>query len=150
MKALATSGLSPSRLELEITEAVLLQNNLATRAILHELRELGVRIAMDDFGTGYSSLSYLRSFPFDKIKIDRSFIGDLSSDADSIAIVRAIINLASNLNMTTTAEGIETQQQLETVTALGCTEVQGHLFSHPMRADEVARLLRPHGVVNVA
>jgi diguanylate cyclase (GGDEF)-like protein/PAS domain S-box-containing protein len=150
MKALAASGLSPSRLELEITEAVLLQNNVATRAILHELRELGVRIAMDDFGTGYSSLSYLRSFPFDKIKIDRSFIGDLSSDADSIAIVRAIINLASNLNMTTTAEGIETQQQLETVTALGCTEVQGHLFSHPMRADEVARLLRPHGVANVA
>jgi diguanylate cyclase (GGDEF)-like protein/PAS domain S-box-containing protein len=150
MKALAASGLPPNRLELEITEAVLLENNQMTRTVLHELRALGVRIAMDDFGTGYSSLSYLRSFPFDKIKIDRSFIADLSNDPDSIAIVRAIINLASNLNMTTTAEGIETQQQLETVTALGCTEVQGHAFSHPMRAEEVARLLGTHGVADVA
>jgi len=150
MKALAAARLLPNRLELEITEAALLQNNHATRAVLHELRELGVRMAMDDFGTGYSSLSYLRSFPFDKIKIDRSFIGDLSNDAESVAIVRAIINLASNLNMTTTAEGIETAHQLETVKALGCTEVQGHLFSRPMRADEVARLLATQGVADVA
>ena len=150
MNALAASGLPAHRLELEITEAVFLQNNQATRTTLHQLRELGVRIAMDDFGTGYSSLSYLRSFPFDKIKIDRSFIGDLSDTDDSIAIVRAITNLANNLNMTTTAEGVETAQQLQTVKALGCTEAQGYLFAPAMPAKDLARLFPPHAVANRA
>jgi len=149
MNALATSGLAANRLELEITEAVFLQNNQATRTTLHQLRELGVRIAMDDFGTGYSSLSYLRSFPFDKIKIDRSFIADLSDTPDSIAIVRAITNLACNLNMTTTAEGVETQEQLETVKALGCTEVQGYLFAPAMAAEDFARLFLPRAAANM-
>jgi EAL domain-containing protein (putative c-di-GMP-specific phosphodiesterase class I) len=146
VNALAASGLAANRLELEITEAVLLQNNQATRTTLHRLRELGVRIAMDDFGTGYSSLSYLRSFPFDKIKIDRSFIADLSDNPDSIAIVRAIINLAKNLGMTTTAEGVETQQQLDTIKALGCIEVQGYLFAPAMRAEDFARLFLPRAL----
>ena len=150
MNALAASGLPAHRLELEITEAIFLQNNQATRTTLHQLRELGVRIAMDDFGTGYSSLSYLRGFPFDKIKIDRSFIGDLTDTDDSIAIVRAITNLANNLNMTTTAEGVETAQQLQTVKSLGCTEAQGYLFAPAMRAKDVARLFRPHAVANRA
>jgi len=149
MNALATSGLAANRLELEITEAVFLQNNQATRTTLHQLRELGVRIAMDDFGTGYSSLSYLRSFPFDKIKIDRSFIADLSDTPDSIAIVRAITNLARNLNMTTTAEGVETQEQLKTVKALGCTEVQGYLFAPAMAAEDFARLFLPRAAANM-
>ena len=103
--SLAASGLPARRLELEVTESVLMQNNDATLATLHQIRDLGVRISMDDFGTGYSSLSYLRSFPFDKIKIDRSFIGDLSKGDDAVAIVHAILNLASSLKMTTTAEG---------------------------------------------
>jgi len=141
VNALATSGLAPERLELEITEAVLLQNTAVTLTTLHQLRQLGVRIALDDFGTGYSSLSYLRRFPFDKIKIDRSFIGDLSGNEDSLAIVRAITHLASNLHMTTTAEGVETRAQLETVTALGCTEMQGFLFSAARPANEITRLL---------
>jgi len=123
--ALAASGLSARRLEVEITEAVLLQNNEATIATLHQLRNLGVRIAMDDFGTGYSSLSYLRSFPFDKIKIDRSFISDIAENDDSGAIVQAVTSLASRMNMATTAEGVETQGQLDKVQMLGCTEMQG-------------------------
>ena len=102
---LAASGLPARRLELEVTESVLMQNNVATLATLHQIHDLGVRISMDDFGTGYSSLSYLRSFPFDKIKIDRSFIGDLTKGDDAVAIVHAILNLASSLKMTTTAEG---------------------------------------------
>ena len=140
VNALASSGLPAARLELEITEAVLLQNTEMTVATLHQLRKLGVRIAMDDFGTGYSSLSYLRRFPFDKIKIDRSFIGDLSDNEDSLAIVQAITHIASRLHMTTTAEGVETQQQLDTVTALGCTEMQGYLFSPARPAVEITRL----------
>jgi predicted signal transduction protein with EAL and GGDEF domain len=140
ISTLAASGLSPHRLELEITESVLLQNNEATFGMLHQLRELGVRIAMDDFGTGYSSLSYLRSFPFDKIKIDRCFINDLSKKVDSLAIVRAVVGLASSLNMVTTAEGVETQQQMEIVRALGCTEMQGYFFSRPKPAAEISRL----------
>ncbi len=134
-RALAASGLPPSRLELEITESVLLQDNEATLATLHQLRELGVRIAMDDFGTGYSSLSYLRSFPFDKIKIDRSFVRDLAEQrATAPAIVRAVAGLGASLGMTTTAEGVETVEQLAQVRAEGCTEVQGYLFSRPRRA----------------
>jgi EAL domain-containing protein (putative c-di-GMP-specific phosphodiesterase class I) len=141
--ALASSGVSARRLELEITEAVLLQNTEATIATLHRLRELGVGISLDDFGTGYSSLSYLRSFPFDKIKIDRCFISGLPDADDSVAIVRAVTGLAKSLRMTTTAEGVETQQQLDQVRLLGCTEIQGFVFSRPMPAADISRFLRP-------
>jgi EAL domain-containing protein (putative c-di-GMP-specific phosphodiesterase class I) len=107
--ALATSGLKPNRLELEITEAVLIRDDEAALAILHQLRGLGVRIALDDFGTGYSSLSYLRRFPFDKIKIDRCFVSDIDAADGSSTIVRAVVNIAAALNMTTVAEGVETE-----------------------------------------
>jgi EAL domain-containing protein (putative c-di-GMP-specific phosphodiesterase class I) len=140
ISALAASGLPSNRLELEITETALLQNNNATLHTLHQLRDLGVRIAMDDFGTGYSSLKYLRSFPFDKIKIDRSFVKDLSIEDDAPAIVQAIISLANSLRMTTTAEGVETERQLERLRAIGCVEMQGYLFSHPKPAAEIVRL----------
>jgi diguanylate cyclase (GGDEF)-like protein len=139
--ALADSGLAPDRLELEITESVLLQDNDTVRGILHQLRALGVRISMDDFGTGYSSLSYLRSFPFDKIKIDQSFVRDMGQHDDSIAIVRAVAGLGRNLGMSTTAEGVETNEQLGRLREEGCTEVQGYLFSRPLPASEVPRLL---------
>jgi diguanylate cyclase (GGDEF)-like protein len=140
--ALGAAGLPASRLEVEITESVLMQNSETTLMILHRLRELGVKISMDDFGTGYSSLSYLRSFPFDKIKIDRCFISGLSSGDDSVAIVLAIAGLAKHLGIPTTAEGVETRQQLQQVKALGCSEIQGFLFSQPRRVDEVAQMLR--------
>ena len=141
VSALAASGLSPNRLELEITESVLLQDGGETLAVLHELRELGVRISMDDFGTGYSSLSYLRKFPFDKIKIDQSFISDMSNHDDSLAIVRAVIAMGSGLGIATTAEGVETAEQFKRLKLEGCTEVQGYLFSPPRPATEVKRLL---------
>ena len=144
--ALASSGLPAHRLEIEITESVLLQNTELTLATLHRLRELGVKISMDDFGTGYSSLSYLRSFPFDKIKIDRCFISGLADGEDARAIVRAIAGLARNLGIMTTAEGVETEQQLEQVRFLGCTEMQGYLFSPPRRVEDIRRLLRPRVV----
>ncbi len=142
MSALANSGMAANRLQLEITESVLMQNTFATLATLHELRKLGVQIAMDDFGTGYSSLSYLRSFPFDKIKIDRSFIQDLANGAEPYAIVRAVTGLANNLSIISTAEGVETQQQLDTLQNVGCTEMQGHLFSKARPAGEIAQLFR--------
>ena len=141
MGALSASGLSADRLELEITETVLLQDSEATLSTLYQLRELGVRIALDDFGTGYSSLSYLQSFPFDKIKIDRSFVKDIAEGVGSLNIVRAVAAMANGLGMATTAEGVETKEQLETVRAEGCTEMQGFLFSQPLPADELARLL---------
>ena len=141
ISALAAANLAPHRLELEITESVLMQSNETTIQRLHQLRQLGVRISMDDFGTGYSSLSYLRSFPFDKIKIDRTFIDDLTNGND--AIVQAIITLANSLNMTTTAEGVETEQQAAVLRAIGCVEMQGYLFSKPKPAQEIARLLGP-------
>jgi len=140
ISALSASGLSPHRLEIEITETVLMQNNESTLATLHRLHDLGVRIAMDDFGTGCSSLSYLRNFPFDKIKIDRSFIHDISEQDESVAIVRAVTSMASSLNMVTTAEGVETPTQLERIRALGCTEMQGYLFSRPLPLHDVIRL----------
>jgi len=143
MSALANSGMAATRLQLEITESVLMQNTFSTSATLHQLRELGVQIAMDDFGTGYSSLSYLRSFPFDKIKIDRSFINDLSNGAKPLAIVRAIASLAKSLSMISTAEGVETEQQLEKLVAVGCTEMQGHIFSQARPAEEIVRLFLP-------
>jgi diguanylate cyclase (GGDEF)-like protein/PAS domain S-box-containing protein len=141
ISALATSGLSAGRLELEITELVLMQQNEGAIATLHQLRNLGIRIAMDDFGTGYSSLGYLRSFPFDRIKIDQSFIRDLPGKEDSLAIVRAVVGLSSSLGIKTTAEGVETTEQLASLTSEGCNEFQGFLFSQPRPAAEVERLL---------
>ncbi|WP_374621305.1 putative bifunctional diguanylate cyclase/phosphodiesterase [Devosia sp.] len=139
--ALRDTGLTPTRLELEITESLLLADNEPTLRTLHRLRALGVRISMDDFGTGYSSLSYLRSFPFDKIKIDRSFMRDLKAKGDSMAIIKAVIGLGHSLGMSTTAEGIETEEQLAAVREQGCNEVQGFLFSPPIPASGVAELL---------
>jgi diguanylate cyclase (GGDEF)-like protein len=141
--ALAASGLNPTRLEIEITETVLLQNKEATLAVLHQLRALGVRIALDDFGTGYSSLTYLQSFPFDKIKIDRSFVKDITENTGSLNIVRAVAALASGMGMTATAEGVETREQLDSITSEGCTEMQGFLFSKPLPAREIERLFLP-------
>jgi len=138
--ALAASGLSPTRLEIEITETVLLQDKQATLAILHQLRALGVAIAMDDFGTGYSSLTYLQSFPFDKIKIDRSFIRNITQNASSLNIVRAVAALANGMGMTATAEGVETREQLDRIASEGCTEMQGFLFCKPLPAAEIERL----------
>jgi diguanylate cyclase (GGDEF)-like protein len=130
--ALAESGLAADRLELEITESVLLSNDSATLELLHRLRRIGVRISLDDFGTGYSSLSYLRTFPFDKIKIDRSFLLDLCSNQATMVIVSALINLATGLGMMVTAEGVETQAQLDWLRSAGCTEAQGYLISRPL------------------
>jgi predicted signal transduction protein with EAL and GGDEF domain len=141
VSALAATGLRPDLLELEITETVLMNNNEATLAALHQLRDLGVRISMDDFGTGYSSLSYLRSFPFDKIKIDQSFVRDLAERPDSIAIIRAVTGLGQSYGITTTAEGVETQEQLDQMRAEGCSEVQGYFYSKPVPAGEIAQLL---------
>ena len=129
--ALLASGLKPTRLELEITESVMLTESDATLATLHEIRSHGVRIAMDDFGTGYSSLSYLRRFPFDKIKIDQSFVRELASRPDCIKIVRSIAALGASLGMTTTAEGVETPEQFEQLQAAGCDQVQGYYFGRP-------------------
>ena len=148
--ALARSGLPAARLELEITESVLMVDSEATLAILHQLRKLGVRISMDDFGTGFSSLGYLRSFPFDKIKIDQSFVRDLtalgSSGGNAQAIVRAITGLGSNLGMRITAEGVETAAQLDHVRREGCSEVQGYLLSRPAMAGDVAGLIKTLGL----
>jgi diguanylate cyclase (GGDEF)-like protein/PAS domain S-box-containing protein len=138
--ALAESGLAANRLELEITEAVLIRDDDAALAILHQLRGIGVRIALDDFGTGYSSLSYLQRFPFDKIKIDRCFVQALDQPDASSGIVRAVVNIASERDMTTTAEGVETQAQQKLLGALGCSEMQGFLFSPPKPAAELKQL----------
>jgi diguanylate cyclase (GGDEF)-like protein len=142
--ALAASGLAASRLELEITEAVLIRDDEVALETLHQLRKLGVRIALDDFGTGYSSLSYLQRFPFDKIKIDRSFIRDMASAGASSSIVQAVVNIAAASDMTTTAEGVETEQQRNLLYILGCTEMQGFLFSPAISAVEIRRLLMSH------
>ena len=143
--AITNAGIAPTRLELEITETAMLQNTEQTLAVLHMLQGIGVHVSMDDFGTGYSSLSYLRSFPFDKIKIDQSFVRDLDKGDEAIAIIRAISGLGRTLGMMTTVEGIETKEQLEQIRAEGCTEVQGYLFSKPQPASEVPRLLSSFG-----
>ena len=135
--ALATSGVEAGRLELEITETLLMQDSEENMALLHKFRELGVRIALDDFGTGYSSLNYLRSFPFDKIKIDRCFVSDIAETCDSDAIIEAVVGLAGKLKMVTTAEGVEHLEQLEKLRGTGCTQVQGFLFSQAMPADQL-------------
>ncbi|TYL91615.1 EAL domain-containing protein [Bradyrhizobium rifense] len=140
-EALEKSGLAARRLELEITESVLLQNSEATLTTLHDLRAMGVRISLDDFGTGYSSLSYLRSFPFDKIKIDRSFVSELATREDSVAIIRAVTGLGRSLGIVTTAEGVENDAQLELLRREGCTQAQGYLFSMPRPASDVALML---------
>jgi EAL domain-containing protein (putative c-di-GMP-specific phosphodiesterase class I) len=139
---LAKSKLSPGRLELEITESVLLTNNGETTETLHKLRALGLRIALDDFGTGYSSLSYLRSFPFDKLKIDQSFVRDLTDAEGSKVIVRAIVSLGKSLGMRTTAEGVQNIAQLNYVAAEGCNEVQGYFFSKPIPASEIPSIIQ--------
>ncbi|HEU4650834.1 MAG TPA: EAL domain-containing protein, partial [Croceibacterium sp.] len=140
-QTLATTGLAPDRLEIEITESLFLESSGPILEILHTLKQLGVRIALDDFGTGFSSLSYLRRFPFDKIKIDRSFILELLREHEASAVVKAITDLAAALNMETTAEGVEEFEQVEALRAYGCTNVQGYLFSEPLPAGEVVPLL---------
>jgi EAL domain-containing protein (putative c-di-GMP-specific phosphodiesterase class I) len=137
--AIASARIPAGRLEIEITESVFFKKTSANISTLKQLHELGVRFVMDDFGTGYSSLGYLLSFPFSKIKIDRSFITGLSDKKESRAIVRAVANLARDLKMIVTAEGVETDQQLEQVRILGCTEMQGYLFSRPLPAEEIRR-----------
>jgi EAL domain-containing protein (putative c-di-GMP-specific phosphodiesterase class I)/DNA-binding response OmpR family regulator len=139
--ALAAAGLSPQRLELEITESVLLAGNPTTLNVLHELRALGIGISMDDFGTGYSSLSFLRSFPFDKIKIDRSFVRD-TARKDGLALVKAVVGLGRSLGIATSAEGVETEAELDIIREEGCTEVQGFLFSSPLGREAAASFLR--------
>jgi EAL domain-containing protein (putative c-di-GMP-specific phosphodiesterase class I) len=143
--ALADSRLPARRLELEITEAVLIGDVEAALSVLHQLRDLGVRIALDDFGTGYSSLSYLQRFPFDKIKIDRSFVKDVGAADGSLAIVQAVVSIAKSRHMTTTAEGVEIETQRELLRALGCTEMQGFLFSPALPEAEFLRLLLAQG-----
>jgi len=148
--ALSASGLHPGRLELEITEAVLIRDDEAALAILHQLRAIGVRIALDDFGTGFSSLSYLKRFPFDKIKIDRCFVSDIADQDGSSSIVQAVVNIAAALHMTTVAEGVETTSQRELLRKLGCTEMQGYLFSAAKPAAEVTHLFGPRDATAVA
>lgn len=141
ISALAVSGLPAHRLELEITESVLLQDSAANMSMLHDLKALGVRISMDDFGTGYSSLSYLRSFPFDKIKIDQTFVRDILHDSDALAIIKAVLDLGSSMGIVTTAEGVETLEQLNALRGQGCAEIQGYFISRPAPASEIARML---------
>ncbi|MFC7739382.1 putative bifunctional diguanylate cyclase/phosphodiesterase [Roseomonas sp. GCM10028921] len=143
-QALTSAGLSASRLELEITESVLLQDNDATLGMLHRLHDLGVRVSMDDFGTGYSSLSYLRRFPFDKIKIDQSFVRNLGGEKGSIEIVRAVVGLGKALDMNVLAEGVETVEQRGILRAEGCDELQGYLFSKPRPVQDVPAIIAAH------
>jgi len=141
IQALAATGVAPARLEIEITESVFLKGGEETLRLLHNLRSVGVRVALDDFGTGYSSLSYLQSFPFDKLKIDRSFIENLLKRAGAAAVVRAITQLAQALGMETTAEGVEENEQLSELRSQGCTSVQGFLFSKPLTAVQAGSLI---------
>jgi diguanylate cyclase (GGDEF)-like protein len=144
LSALAESGLAAARLELEITESVLIGDHKSALDVLRSIREIGVRVSMDDFGTGYSSLSYLRSFPFDKIKIDQSFVRASIEDANSMAIVRAIAALGQSLGMATTAEGVETEEQMARISADGCTDIQGYLISRPLPPEQIATFLQSH------
>jgi diguanylate cyclase (GGDEF)-like protein len=146
---LAETGLHPTRLILEITETVVMQDSESTLAMLHQLRGLGAKIAMDDFGTGFSSLGYLRRFPFDRIKIDRSFISDMPNRSDSLSIVRAVTSLGSSLGMPTVAEGVESEEQLDLLRDQGCNEVQGYLFSAPVPVEQVHALIdKLHGAAD--
>jgi EAL domain-containing protein (putative c-di-GMP-specific phosphodiesterase class I) len=138
---LANSGLDPNRLELEVTEGILLNDTEETLVILAELRALGVRLAMDDFGTGYASLGYLQKFRFDKIKIDQSFVKNLGIDPSAAAIVRAVVGLSEALGMSANAEGVENQDQFDMLHKHGCREVQGYLYWAPMASDEMRKLI---------
>jgi diguanylate cyclase (GGDEF)-like protein len=149
-RALKTSGLDPRRLELEITERLLLTNSAPSLSILEELHQLGVDIALDDFGSGYSSLSYLRNFPLDKVKLDRSFITDLDTQGEQIAIIRGVVSIARALGMSMTAEGVETEIQSEVLRALGCEEAQGYLFGKPMPFKEALAMSRQASVRTVS
>jgi diguanylate cyclase (GGDEF)-like protein len=140
-RILAHTGLAPNRLELEITERIFMDNSEITLTTLRRLKQLGIRISMDDFGTGYSSLSYLRSFPFDKIKVDRVFVSDLGEDTEHIAIVQAMVSIANALGMTATAEGVETDEQRQILAGLGCDEAQGFFFSSPVPIEEASKFL---------
>lgn len=140
-QALTRSGLPANRLEIEITESVFLEGEGGVLQVLHQLRGMGVRIALDDFGTGYSSLSYLRSFPFDKIKIDKSFVDRVAQDESSAAIVLAIVDLARALKMETTAEGVEDRDQLDQLRGQGCSSIQGYWFSRPVEGGAVLDLI---------
>jgi len=148
--ALAASGLRADRLELEITESVLMQEDMAALEMLHKLRALGVRIAMDDFGTGYSSLSYLRRFPFDKIKIDQSFVRNMNDSNDCLAIIKAVIGLGRSLNIAVNAEGVENAEQLAALRSEGCSEMQGYLFSKPQPAASIPGLLLHFGLAETS
>ncbi len=139
---LRESGLAPGRLEVEITEGVLMRGTDQNLAALKKLSELGVRLAMDDFGTGYSSLGYLLKFRFDTIKIDRSFVARLDDDPNAQAIVSAVVGMTEALGVRSTAEGVETQTQADVLRRLGCAEAQGYLYSHPIPGDAFARLVR--------
>jgi diguanylate cyclase (GGDEF)-like protein len=149
-RALILSGLAPRRLELEITESLLLENNEHTLSMLRRLRELGVRIALDDFGTGYSALSYLRKFPLDRIKIDRSFVTDIATQTDQVAVVQAVLNIARALGMTVTAEGVETPVQKEFLKSLGCDNAQGFLFGKPVPFEQLTEMLANRGLKVIA
>lgn len=140
-EALSRSGLNPMRLEIEVTESVLLADTEANLAILRRIRDLGARIALDDFGTGYSSMSYLRRFPFSRLKIDRSFISEIGGSPELLAIVRAIIGLGASLGIDTTAEGVETVEQLHALQKEQCGELQGFLFSPPVASNRVGAII---------
>lgn len=148
-RALVASGLAPQRLELEITERLLLENNEDIISVLRRLRQLGVRIALDDFGTGYSALSYLRKFPLDKIKIDRSFVTDIATRSDQVAIVQAVLSIARALGMTVTAEGVETAIQKDFLTALGCDSAQGYLFGRPVPFEDIVEIVAQQAAKSV-
>ena len=148
-RALILSGLAPRRLELEITESLLLENNEHTLTMLRRLRELGVRIALDDFGTGYSALGYLRKFPLDRIKIDRSFVADIATQTDQVAIVQAVLNIARALGMTVTAEGVETPVQREFLKSLGCDNAQGFLFGKPVPFEQINETIAKRGLKQI-
>jgi EAL domain-containing protein (putative c-di-GMP-specific phosphodiesterase class I) len=140
-RALSEAGLAPNRLEIEITERIIMEDTERTLSNLRKLKDLGVRIAMDDFGTGYSSLSYLRRFPFDKIKVDRTFVSDLAEGTENVVIVQAVISIARALGLTTTAEGVEIGFQRDYLTALGYDEAQGYLFSPAVPIARVPELI---------
>jgi diguanylate cyclase (GGDEF)-like protein len=148
-RLLAETGLEPHRLEIEITEQIVLEDNDLTMSTLRRLKDLGIRIAMDDFGTGYSSLSYLRTFPFDKVKIDRSFVADLKLGADHVVIVQAVVSIARALGITTTAEGVESDHQRDFLKALGCDEAQGYFFARPLPAEAIEELIATWGYRSV-
>jgi EAL domain-containing protein (putative c-di-GMP-specific phosphodiesterase class I) len=138
---LSETGMDPRKLELELTESVLMMRTESTAKILQTLRESGVKVAVDDFGTGYSSLSYLRRFPVDALKIDSSFIRQLGTDGDDTTIVTAVIGMARSLNLRVVAEGVETREQLAFLTAHRCDDAQGYYFSRPLLAQQFAKLL---------